>query len=139
MSSRHDSSDSSVVSSDWIVRLGRYESGSPSAREGSDPPLDAPERVVTRGASTAPVRRGPGKSLSRLLTVKELAELLQVPVQTIYTWRYKRIGPPAVPMGKYLRFRPEDVAAWLDSRADAPLSGPGKRSQLGSRVTGGAA
>ena len=80
-----------------------------------------------------------GSHLSRLLTVQELADLLQIPVKTIYTWRYKRIGPPAVPMGKYLRFRAEDVAAWLDARADAPRGGgAGKRSQLGSRVAGGA-
>ena len=59
-----------------------------------------------------------GSPLSRLLSVQELAELLQIPTKTIYTWRYKRIGPPAVPMGKYLRFRVEDVAAWLDARAD---------------------
>jgi len=50
--------------------------------------------------------------------VQELAELLQVPVKTVYTWRYKSIGPPAVPLGRYLRFRAEDVAAWLDERAD---------------------
>jgi excisionase family DNA binding protein len=80
-----------------------------------------------------------GKRLSRLLTVQELAGLLQVPSKTIYTWRYKGIGPPAVPMGKYLRFRVEDVAAWLDARADAPRRGGAeKRSQLGSRVAGGA-
>jgi predicted DNA-binding transcriptional regulator AlpA len=72
------------------------------------------------------------------LSVQDLADLLQVPVKTIYAWRYKRIGPPAVPMGKYLRFRAEDVAVWLDSHTDAPRGGPGKRSQLGSRVDGGA-
>jgi excisionase family DNA binding protein len=80
-----------------------------------------------------------GSRLSRLLTVQELADLLQIPAKTIYTWRYKRIGPPAVPMGKYLRFRAEDVATWLDERADAPSKGgTGRRSQLGSRVAGGA-
>lgn len=79
-----------------------------------------------------------GGRLSQLLTVQELADLLQIPTKTIYTWRYKGIGPPAVPIGKYLRFRAEDVAAWLDARADGPRSGPGKRSQLGSRVAGAA-
>ena len=93
---------------------------------------------MTRRASTTPVPKATRGALSRLLTVQELADLLQVPLKTIYTWRYKRIGPPAVPMGKYLRFRAEDVAAWLDSHADAPRNGPGKRSQLGSRVAGGA-
>lgn len=61
-------------------------------------------------------------SLARLLTVQELADLLQIPTKTIYTWRYKGIGPPAVPMGKYLRFRADDIAAWLDTRADPRCS-----------------
>ena len=93
---------------------------------------------MTRRPPTALTSERTHVSLRPLLTVQELADLLQVPVKTIYTWRYKRIGPPAVPMGKYLRFRAEDVAAWLDSHADAPRNGPGKRSQLGSRVAGGA-
>lgn len=80
-----------------------------------------------------------GSRLSRLLTVQELSDLLQIPTKTIYTWRYKGIGPPAVPIGKYLRFRAEDVAALLDSRADVHRSGPARRSQLGSRVADGAA
>ena len=80
-----------------------------------------------------------GSRLSRLLTVQELADLLQIPAKTIYTWRCKRIGPPAVPMGKYLRFRVEDVAAWLEEHADVPKRGGAqKRSQRGSRVAGGA-
>lgn len=55
----------------------------------------------------------------RLLTVRDRAGLLQVPPKTIYTWRYKGIGPPAIPVGRYLRFRAEDVVAWLEARADA--------------------
>ena len=66
-------------------------------------------------------------SLSRLLTVREVADLLQVPPKTIYTWRYKRIGPPAVVIGKYLRFRTEDVVAWLEMRADHAPRGIGAR------------
>jgi excisionase family DNA binding protein len=61
----------------------------------------------------------PSPALSRLLTVRELADLLQVPPKTIYAWRYKGMGPTAVPVGKYLRFRPEDVAAWLDARTQS--------------------
>lgn len=77
---------------------------------------------MRRRASTTPVPDWTRESLSRLLTVQELADLLQVPIKTIYTWRYKRIGPPAVPLGRYLRFRAEDVAAWIEERADPPPS-----------------
>jgi excisionase family DNA binding protein len=70
-----------------------------------------------RGLSAQSTKMAP-EVLSRLLTVQELADLLQVPVKTIYTWRYKGIGPPAVPLGRYLRFRADDVTAWLEKRAD---------------------
>jgi excisionase family DNA binding protein len=82
------------------------------------------------------LRESTKASVSRLLTVQELADLLQVPLKTIYTWRYKGTGPPAVPVGKYLRFRPEDVAAWLDARAD-PVSSDAQRDAPrpgGSRI-----
>ena len=71
---------------------------------------------MTRRAATTEATQVP---LPRLLTVRELADLLQVPPKTIYTWRYKGVGPPAIPLGRYLRFRADDVAAWLQSRAEA--------------------
>jgi predicted DNA-binding transcriptional regulator AlpA len=55
-------------------------------------------------------------SPTRLLTVQELAAILQVPVKTIYTWRYRGEGPPGVAIGRYPRFRPDDVVVWLDDR-----------------------
>jgi len=61
-----------------------------------------------------------------LLTVQVVADLLQVPPATIYAWRYKGKGPTAVPVGKYLRFRPEDVAAWLEARAEPPRGEAGQ-------------
>lgn len=82
-------------------------------------PLSAEVFVLTADAAHAP--------LSRLLTVQELADLLQVPTKTIYTWRYNGVGPPAVPMGRYLRFRTEDVVVWLEERADDVSPGIGAR------------
>jgi excisionase family DNA binding protein len=73
---------------------------------------------VTRRPSLVRSVAAAHPDLSRLLTVEELADLLQVPPKTIYAWRYKGVGPPAVQVGKYLRFRVEDVAAWLDARSD---------------------
>jgi len=87
--------------------------------KGAATTLDAPEPVLTHRAR-ASRQVSPSSPLSRLLTVQELADLLQVPPKTIYAWRYKGIGPVAVPIGKYLRFRPEDVAAWLEARAEPP-------------------
>lgn len=52
----------------------------------------------------------------RLLTVRDLAALMQVPVATIYEWRKKGTGPRAYTVGKYIRFRPSDVERWLEQR-----------------------
>lgn len=57
-----------------------------------------------------------------LWSIDELAEYLGVPARTIYAWRYKRLGPPALRLGKHLRFRREDVEAWLAEQS-ADLSG----------------
>ena len=80
--------------------------------------MDAPQSLVNDRASVTSTADAAHAPLSRLLIVQEVADLLQVPPKTVYTWRYKGVGPPAVPMGRYLRFRAEDVAAWLETRAD---------------------
>ena len=75
--------------------------------------------------------------LPRLLSVQELANLLQIPPKTVYSWRYEGKGPPAVPIGKYLRFRVEDVLAWLDDRAETSSPQPSAaHRRRGSRVPG---
>ena len=52
----------------------------------------------------------------RLLSIDEVAELLHVPSRTIYAWRASGYGPPAYRLGKHLRFRRDDVDAWLADR-----------------------
>lgn len=55
-------------------------------------------------------------ALDRLLTVNDLAEYLGVPVATIYTWRYRRQGPPGFRVGKHLRFRWTDIEEWIEQQ-----------------------
>ena len=52
--------------------------------------------------------------IAPLWSVDDVAEYLRVPVQTLYSWRAKGAGPKARRVGKYLRYRPEDVIAWFD-------------------------
>lgn len=52
----------------------------------------------------------------RLLSVEELADYLEVPVKTIYTWRHRHTGPKGFRVGKYLRFRWGDVQTWVAQR-----------------------
>ncbi|MEA2000481.1 MAG: helix-turn-helix domain-containing protein [Actinomycetota bacterium] len=60
-------------------------------------------------------------SLDRLLTVEDLAEYLDVPVATIYAWRYRRQGPPGFRVGRHLRYRRADVEQWISDRLKADV------------------
>jgi excisionase family DNA binding protein len=55
-------------------------------------------------------------NLPDLLSVAELADYLGVPVSTIHYWRAKEQGPPALKVGRRLRFRVVDVIRWLEER-----------------------
>lgn len=56
------------------------------------------------------------ESPDRLLTVENVAGYLEVPVATIYAWRYRRQGPPGFRVGRHLRFRKSDVERWIEDR-----------------------
>ena len=49
-----------------------------------------------------------------LATVEEVAEFYGIPVQTLYQWRHRRIGPRAAKVGRHLRYRWEDVERYFD-------------------------
>lgn len=54
----------------------------------------------------------------RHLTAQELADRLGVPLNTAYYWRSIRKGPRAMRIGKYVRYRLEDVLAWEQAQLD---------------------
>lgn len=54
--------------------------------------------------------------MDRLLKLREVAEIFQVPLSWIYD-RTRRNGPEKIPhvkMGKYLRFRREEVGEFIE-------------------------
>lgn len=51
--------------------------------------------------------------VARLLSPKELAAYLGVPVATIYRWRSLGEGPVGCRVGRHVRYRREDIEAWL--------------------------
>lgn len=55
----------------------------------------------------------------RLLSIEALADWLDVPVWTIRKWRAQGTGPKGIRVGRHVRWRPEDVRAWLDELAKA--------------------
>ena len=53
----------------------------------------------------------------RLMSSRELADHVGVPLATIYQWRVKGTGPHGFMVGKHLRYRVSDVNSWLDKLA----------------------
>ena len=84
----------------------------PSHRFTDRPPTDVrhPERLRLPGVLGTSHTVVPGE---RLLGPQEVASYLGLPVKTLYQWRYKGVGPPGLRIGRHVRYRPEDVEAWL--------------------------
>ncbi|MEU5064502.1 helix-turn-helix domain-containing protein [Streptomyces virginiae] len=55
----------------------------------------------------------------RYLTPDDIAELLAVPLETVYQWRKKRTGPPGFRVGKHLRYDPTAVRGWINDQMNA--------------------
>ncbi|MEU8692115.1 helix-turn-helix domain-containing protein [Streptomyces sp. NPDC048665] len=55
----------------------------------------------------------------RYLTSDDIAEIFEVPKETVYQWRKKRLGPPGFRIGKYIRYDPADVSAYVAQRKSA--------------------
>ena len=82
-------------------------------RSAFEPPLgNAPSRAIAAERQDA----------GRLLTVEEVAALLHVPVSWVYGRMRKRSLErlPAYRLGKYWRFREDEIHAWVASRRGGP-------------------
>ena len=56
---------------------------------------------------------------NRLLTVEDLATFLDVPIKTLYAWRYRGEGPVGFRVGRHIRYRWSDVEQWIGTRIRA--------------------
>jgi excisionase family DNA binding protein len=76
-------------------------------------------RVATSNELQSQLQRHDGLATKprRMATPPEVAAYLQVPVKTLYRWRYQGEGPRAYRVGRHLRYRWGEVDAWLASRA----------------------
>ncbi len=75
----------------------------------------------------------------QLLTIRELAVYLDVPIKTLYAWRYQGEGPTGFRIGKHVRYRWSDIEQWIRERIavserDRQESRPTHDSWVGSRV-----
>jgi predicted site-specific integrase-resolvase len=51
-----------------------------------------------------------------LLTEAQVAERLQVSIQTMRRWRRESIGPPWHRAGRQIRYRPAEVDHWVEEQ-----------------------
>jgi len=54
-----------------------------------------------------------------LLSPQQLADYLGLSVGSIYGMNYSRTGPPAIKVGRQVRYRRSDVEQWLDANVKA--------------------
>ncbi len=52
-----------------------------------------------------------------------LADYLDVPVRTVYSWNHSGTGPRPIRVGKHVRYRRADVEAWLEAQAQPRRAG----------------
>ncbi|MFE7816295.1 helix-turn-helix transcriptional regulator [Streptomyces sp. NPDC057433] len=75
--------------------------------------------TALRNQSTDPRAVLRGGLPERYLTPEDLVTMFSLPsVETVYAWRRKRLGPPAIRIGKYLRYDPATVHAWAQQQTD---------------------
>lgn len=58
--------------------------------------------------------------MQEMISAQRLAALLELPIATIYTWRSRGQGPIGYRVGRHVRYRMEDVEAWLATQRDKP-------------------
>jgi excisionase family DNA binding protein len=75
---------------------------------------DSESNAFRRKRNGATVERDNGK----LLTIQQVADLLHVPVSWVYRRTRKRSIErlPGIRLGKYWRFREEEIHAWVESQ-----------------------
>ncbi|MEU7283379.1 helix-turn-helix domain-containing protein [Streptomyces sp. NPDC045431] len=54
----------------------------------------------------------------RYLTPDDIAWLFKVPLETVYHWRKQRVGPPGFRVGRYVRYDPAAVNAWVAHQSE---------------------
>ena len=68
--------------------------------------------------------------MSNLMTEEEVSKRLSVSLASLRRWRVVGRGPVFLKVGSLVRYRPEDLDAWLES---LPIGGSGRQDGTGLR------
>ena len=66
-----------------------------------------------------PTPTGQDSLIPDMVTTKELAELIGVPVATLNNWRSIGRGPRSFRLGRAVKYLVADVAAWIEQQQQA--------------------
>jgi len=66
-----------------------------------------------------PTLPGQDSLIPEMVTTKELAELIGVPVATLNNWRSIGRGPRSFRLGRAVKYLVADVAAWIEQQQQA--------------------
>lgn len=65
--------------------------------------------------------------MEKLLTARQVSELLEVKIATVYDWVYRGLIP-YVKLGRLVRFKKTEIFRWVESRTIRPKPpAPGKK------------
>src|SRR5688572_16342600 len=91
----------------------------PAKRRTADQNPTVDPRSRPRAPSAQPTAAGDQpRWRERLMTTTEVSEMLGIPVDTLYAWRHRGLGPRGYRVGRYVRYRPSAVESWLEEQAD---------------------
>lgn len=57
-----------------------------------------------------------------LIDTEEVSRLTGIPVATLKYYRKVNLGPPWARIGKHIKYRPDDVKAWVDAKFPKPAA-----------------
>lgn len=55
-----------------------------------------------------------------LLTIREVADIVRVPIATLRYWRHLGTGPDSFRVGRGVRYWRQDVTTWLEDQSKGP-------------------
>lgn len=67
------------------------------------------------------------KTLEGLLNEREVAHITGLSVGSVRRWRLLCQGPKYLKIGAAVRYKPEDISAWLESRPSGGSAAQGGR------------
>ena len=67
--------------------------------------------------------------MEKLLTARQVSELLEVKISTVYDWVHRGVIP-YVKLSRLLRFKKTDIFRWVDSHTLRPKSSTRRKKEL---------